>query len=215
MKGFWRKGRPSSSSPRRITSSPVYPDMNRIGTAPRPAAVIRSANSRPPITGITTSVNLPITATPAIEAAGMFPAAAPTTGTLFVKAPFEMQIFEGETLLGLTGSRLELAPGPHSLEIVSETLSFRSPTTVEIVAGKNTRVPVVLPKGTANLNATPWAEVWVDGEKVGETPLGNLALTIGPHEIVFKHPELGEQAHAAIVTAAAPLRLSVNLTKPQ
>ena len=166
-------------------------------------------------TGITTSVNLPITATPAIEAAGMFPAAAPTTGTLFVKAPFEMQIFEGETLLGLTGSRLELAPGPHSLEIVSETLSFRSPTTVEIVAGKTSRVPVVLPKGTANLNATPWAEVWVDGEKVGETPLGNLALTIGPHEIVFKHPELGEQAHAATVTAAAPLRLSVNLTKPQ
>ena len=33
-------------------------------------------------TGITTSVNLPITAAPPIEAAGMFPAAAPTTGTL-------------------------------------------------------------------------------------------------------------------------------------
>jgi hypothetical protein len=166
-------------------------------------------------TGITTAVDLPITATPAIDAAGMFPVAAPTTGTLLVKAPFEMQIFEGGTLLGLTGARLELAPGPHSLEIVSETLSFRSPTTVEIVAGKTSRVPVVLPKGTANLNATPWAEVWVDGEKVGETPLGNLALTIGPHEIVFKHPELGEQSHAATVTAAAPLRLSVNLTKPQ
>ncbi len=166
-------------------------------------------------TGITTVVDLPITATPPVEAAGMFPAAAPTTGTLLVKAPFEMQIFEGGTLLGLTGARLELTPGPHSVEIVSETLSFRSPATVEIVAGKISRVPVVLPKGTANLNATPWAEVWVDGVKVGETPLGNLELTIGPHEIVFKHPELGEQAHAATVTAAAPLRLSVNLTKPQ
>ena len=76
-------------------------------------------------------------------------------------------------------------------------------------------MPVVLPKGTAHLNATPWAEVWVDGEKVGETPLGNLALTIGPHEIVFKHPDLGEQAHAATVTANAPLRLSVDLSKPQ
>ena len=166
-------------------------------------------------TGITTSVEIPVTAAPAIDAAGMFPAAAPTTGTLLVKAPFEMQIFEGGTLLGLTGARLQLAPGPHNLEIVSETLSFRWPATVEIVAGKTSRVPVVLPKGTANLNATPWAEVWVDGVKVGETPIGNLALAIGPHEIVFKHPDLGEQAHAATVTAAAPLRLSVNLAKPQ
>jgi hypothetical protein len=166
-------------------------------------------------TGITTSVDLPIVAAPPIEAAGMLPAAAPTTGGVLVQTPFEMQVFEGETLLGLTGARLSLTPGPHSLEIVSETLAFRAPVSVEIVAGKTSRVPVVLPKGTAHLNATPWAEVWVDGEKVGETPLGNLALTIGPHEIVFKHPDLGEQAHAATVTASAPLRLSVDLSKPQ
>jgi len=117
--------------------------------------------------------------------------------------------------LGLTGARLTLTPGPHNLEVVSETLSFRSATSVEVVAGRTTRVPVVLPQGTAHLNATPWAEVWVDGKKVGDTPLGNLGMTIGPHEIVFKHPELGEQAHAATVTASAPLRLSVDLTKPQ
>jgi hypothetical protein len=165
-------------------------------------------------TGITTTVDLPVTAVP-IDAAGMFPAAVTTTGSLLVQAPFEMKVFEGDALLGVTGSRLTLPPGPHTLEIVSETLSFRTPTSVEIVAGKTSRLPVKLPKGTAHLNATPWAEVWVDGEKVGETPLGNLALTIGPHEIVFKHPELGEQAHAATVTAAAPLRLSANLNKPQ
>ena len=164
-------------------------------------------------TGTTTTVDLPMTGAPAIEAAGMFPAVVPTTGTLLVQAPFEMQIFEGDTLLGPTGSRLTLAPGAHRLKVVSETLSFHTAVSVEIVAGKTTRVPVVLPKGTAHLNATPWAEVWVDGEKVGETPLGNLALTIGPHEIVFKHPELGEQAHVATVAADVPLRLSVNLTK--
>ena len=26
----------------------------------------------------------------------------------------------------------------------------------------------------ANLNATPWAEVWIDGRKIGETPLGRV-----------------------------------------
>jgi len=32
---------------------------------------------------------------------------------------------------------------------------------------------------------------------------------------VFKNPDLGEQHHAATVTAATPVKLSVDLTKPQ
>jgi hypothetical protein len=44
------------------------------------------------------------------------------------------------------------------------------------------------PKGSVALNAVPWAEVWIDGEKLGETPIGNLSLPIGPHEAVFATP---------------------------
>jgi len=43
--------------------------------------------------------------------------------------------------------------------------------------------------------------------------LGNLSLAIGPHEIVFRHPELGEQRHAATVTLNSQARLSVDLRK--
>jgi hypothetical protein len=162
--------------------------------------------------GATTTVALPIEGS-AVEMAGMMPSAPPTTGTVLVQAPFEMEVFENGQRLGLTGTRLTLAPGAHVLEIVSETLAFRTEARVEVVAGRNGRVPVPLPKGTVHLNAAPWAEVWVDGAKVGETPIGNLLLPIGPHEIVFKHPELGEQLHAATVTAAGPLRLSVDMTR--
>jgi hypothetical protein len=170
--------------------------------------------------GATTTLALPIEA-PQMAMAGMMPspeaapAPVPTTGTVTVQAPFDMEVFEGETLLGMSGSKLTLPPGPHTLEIVSKTLVFNTEARVEIVAGKHSRVPVALPKGTVHLNAAPWAEVWVDGRKVGETPIGNLPLTIGPHEIVFKHPDLGEQSHAATVTAAAPLKLSVDMTKRQ
>jgi hypothetical protein len=168
--------------------------------------------------GATTALVLPIDS-PEMATAGMMPGAAPspvpTTGTVTVQAPFDMEVYEGGTLVGMSGRRLTLQPGSHVLEIVSQTLAFRTEARVEVAAGSHNRVPVKLPKGTVHLNATPWAEVWVDGQKVGETPIGNLSLTIGPHEIVFKHPELGEQAHAATVTAAAPLRLSVDLTKRQ
>jgi hypothetical protein len=64
-----------------------------------------------------------------------------------------------------------------------------------------------------SLNATPWAEVWVDGEKLGDTPIGNHQLTLGPHDIVFRHPDLGEQRHTVMVTLKTPVRLSVDLRK--
>jgi hypothetical protein len=162
-------------------------------------------------TGVTTTVDVPMSAP--VDAAGMFPAAVPTTGTLLVQAPFEMQVFESGASLGLSGARLTMTPGPHTVDIVSDTLGFKTSATVEIVAGKTARVPVALPKGIAHLNATPWAEVWVDGAKVGDTPIGNLQLTVGPHEIVFKHPELGERSHAATVKVGEPLRLSVDLNE--
>ena len=161
--------------------------------------------------GTTTTVAVPMTG----PGATAIPPPPPTTGTLHVNVPFEMQVFEGDQLLGATGNRLTLQPGPHDLQVVSETLAFRASLHAEIVAGKSTRLTVPLPKGVIHLNAAPWAEVWIDGEKVGETPIGNLPITIGPHEIVFKHPELGEQRHAATVTARTPLRLSVDLKKPQ
>ena len=61
------------------------------------------------------------------------------------------------------GSRLTLQPGPHELQVVSETLAFKTSLHAEIVAGKSTRLTVPLPKGVIHLNAAPWAEVWIDG----------------------------------------------------
>jgi hypothetical protein len=74
-------------------------------------------------------------------------------------------------------------------------------------------IKVDLPKGTIAINATPWADVWVDGENVGETPIGNLSLTIGTHDILFRNPDLGEQHHTTLVTLKEGERLSVDLRK--
>ena len=35
------------------------------------------------------------------------------------------------------------------------------------------------PRGTVNINAQPWAEVWIDGKKMGETPLANVSIPLG------------------------------------
>jgi hypothetical protein len=82
---------------------------------------------------------------------------------------------------------------------------------VTVPPGKVATIAADLPNGAVNLNASPWAEVWIDGQRVGETPIGNLSVPVGPHEVVFKHPQFGEKRHAIAVTLSAPVRLSVDM----
>ena len=103
--------------------------------------------------------------------------------------------------------------GSHRLEIVSETLGYRDTRTVQVSAGKVSPIKIEFPKGTIALNAVPWADVWIDGEKVGETPIGNLPLAVGSHEVIFRNPDFGEQRQLITVTLSAPARLSVDMRK--
>ena len=154
-----------------------------------------------------TTASLVAPATPAAPATD-----GPVSGWISVKAPFLIEIREDGNLIGTTETdRLMLASGRHVLEFVNQTVGYRQSRTVYVVPGKVSTMTIELPQGTVNLNASPWAEVWLDGRRIGETPIGNLAVPIGPHEIVFRHPEFGEKKHAVSVTTAAPVRLSVSM----
>jgi PEGA domain len=134
------------------------------------------------------------------------------SGWVSVKAPFTIEIREHGRMLGTSDSeRVMMSAGKHELELVNDTLGYRATRSVQVPAGRVARVNVDLPQGVVNLNATPWAEVWIDGARVGETPIGNLAVAIGPHEVVFRHPQLGEKRHAISVTLGAPVRVSMDM----
>jgi hypothetical protein len=152
--------------------------------------------------GVTSSVLAPVsTATPG-----------PVSGWLAVKAPVTIEIHEGGRLIGTTDSdKIMLAAGRHELQLVNDTLGYSAKRVVQVPAGKTLPLAIEMPQGTINLNATPWAEVWIDGRRVGETPIGNLSIPIGPHEVVFRHPQFGEKHQAISVTLSAPVRLSIDM----
>ena len=125
-----------------------------------------------------------------------------------------VQIMENGTLLGSTETPRILVPaGSHELELTNAALGYRVTRTVQVVAGQTLSITLKPPQGTLSINALPWAEVWVDGKPAGETPIGNLSLTIGNHELLFRHPELGEQRKTVTVGALAPVRVGVDLRK--
>lgn len=135
-------------------------------------------------------------------------------GWIAVQTPVAVQIFENGRLLGTSATdQIMVSAGRHDIDFVNDTLGFRLSRTVQVAPGKVASVAVDLPSGTLALNAVPWAEVWIDGEKKGDTPIGNLSLTIGSHDVVFRHPELGEQHHTVVVTLKGAGRLSVDLRK--
>ena len=50
---------------------------------------------------------------------------------------------------------------------------------VTVKAARTTKVRLNPPSGLLSVNASPWAEVWVDNQRIGETPLGNIRMPIG------------------------------------
>ena len=153
--------------------------------------------------GVTSSLLAPM---------GLSGANGPVSGWVAVKAPFTLEIREQGRLLGTTDTdRIMMAAGRHDLELVNEALAYRATRSVQVPPGKVALVTLDIPSGVVNLNASPWAEVWIDGKRVGETPIGNLGVPIGPHEVVFRHPQFGEKRHAISVTLAGPVRLSVDM----
>lgn len=141
-------------------------------------------------------------------------AAGAVSGWLTVTVPQTLQIFEQGRLIGSTDfTRLMLPAGEHALEFVHEELGFRVRRAVRINPGATTPVQVELPTAPLSINAQPWASVWLDGQPVGDTPIGNLSPTIGQHEVVFRHPELGERRMSILVTLKTPARISVDLRR--
>jgi hypothetical protein len=139
--------------------------------------------------------------------------AAPRFGGIRVTAPIDLQVFEGERLLGSTAGPIAIAEGPHTIEIVNEEFGFRHTQTITVRPGQMTPLAVALPNGKVSVNAVPWAEVWIDGKAMGETPLANLDVQIGRHEVVFRHPQLGEQRQTIVVKVEGLTRASATFQR--
>jgi hypothetical protein len=177
-----------------------------VDTAPQAAGA--AADTRAdvlPASGSATAPQSPI-------GAGVAPAVA-APGRVTIPLPFQVQVYEGTRFIGINEGSLALTPGPHVLELVNDSLGFRSSERVFISSGATTRLAASVPTVRMQLNAVPWADVTIDGASVGETPLGNVPVSIGPHTIVFRHPQLGEQSRTVVVTAQTPARISVDLRK--
>jgi hypothetical protein len=140
---------------------------------------------------------------------------APVAGWVAVASPFPVEVVEHGEVVGTSGaSKIMLAAGKHDVVLRNAGVGFEARRTVDVAPGRVVSLAVDPPKGRLNVNARPWADVLIDGKAAGQTPLSNLSVALGPHEIAFRHPQLGERTERIVVTAGGVNRVGVDLSKP-
>ena len=150
-----------------------------------------------------------------VETKQELPAAvAPRSGGFRVTSSIELHVLDGERLLGSSqeGPIITRA-GRREFDFVNSVIGYRVRREVDVKPGQITAVSVPIPNGRLNVNATPWASVWIDGVPYGDTPLGNISIAPGEHEIVFRHPQLGERRERTLIRPDTAARVAVSLQR--
>lgn len=141
-------------------------------------------------------------------------AAAPAAGWIAVASPFPVDVVENGEVVGTSGAaKIMMAAGRHELVLRNDTLGFDSARAVSVTPGQVAAVAIAAPTARLNVNARPWADVSIDGEPVGQTPLANLELAVGTHEVVFRHPQLGSRTERIVVSARGVNRVAVDFNR--
>ena len=202
-----------------ITDPPgarVSVDGQPRGTAPLTVSDLTAARHRVTVVSEAGTLERQVTTEAGVVSSVVFSlprAASVAVGWLTIAAPFEVQVVEKGVVIGTSASPRFMVPaGTHEVDLINESLGFQEHRRVDISSGATANLKVDA-RASVSANARPWADVIVDGRPVGQTPISNLSLTLGSHEFVFRHPDLGQRQQTVLVTARGPNRISVDLTK--
>jgi hypothetical protein len=205
--GLWLLARPKTAADGRSITQSAAPANVVVEPPPSTVATSQGNVAAPP----------PDAAANTAAVSGAASAARPASagsGRLRVSSSIELRVFMDGQLIGSSAAAITVSEGFHRFEFVNDAFDFRQMRNVTVRGGKVESVNVVLPNGRLNINATPWAEVTIDGRPAGETPLANLALPIGVHEIVFRHPQLGERRQTVVLKTGPLLRVTETFQAP-
>jgi len=145
----------------------------------------------------------------------------PAMGRLIVNVPFPAQIYVDDALVDTApGAEIPVSPGVHRVRVVWLPRDKTPPPapqefTIEVSPGQAVTLPVTPPMpARLYVNSWPWSEVWVDGQRHGETPTV-MTLPAGPHELEFRRPDGRSYRVPVELPADGVLRVGYDFTSGQ
>jgi PEGA domain-containing protein len=136
------------------------------------------------------------------------------SGWLAVISPFDLAISEGGRALRLDErNQVMLPPGRHTVRLLNRALAYEAERDVELKPGETTTLTVKPPPSTITVTATETVEVWLDGVRIGETPVDARPIELGAHDVLVRRAGGGDRRFPVTITVS-PFTLNVDFTKP-
>jgi hypothetical protein len=115
-------------------------------------------------------------------------------GELAVSSPITAEIYMGGRRLGSTPTTLQLPVGRQTLEYRRGNLRTR--VSHEIKPNETTTASITF-QVTVQINARPWAQVFLDGAPrlpLGQTPLSGVTVPVGG-VLLFENPKFTSKSY--------------------
>jgi serine/threonine protein kinase len=117
-------------------------------------------------------------------------ASAAPTGYLSVDANEPMNVtVDGQPMGTAPVKRVRLAAGEHRVHLENKLLGLSRTVRLVLKPGEDLSHQETFSKGKLNVSTQPWADVFVDGKKLGTTPLAARELWEGHHEVRLVGPQ--------------------------
>lgn len=129
-------------------------------------------------------------------------------------SPVDLEISDGTRVLRKDDSNLVMLPsGSRELRFENRALGYQEVRRVQLEPGETITLSIVPTPTTITVEATLPAEVWIDDERVGDTPLVDAPIDLGTRVVTVKSATGGERRFTFTVTVK-PIRLDVDFSKP-
>ena len=132
------------------------------------------------------------------------------SGFVTVYSPFDVTVSEnGKVLRADDRHQIMLPAGTHELRLVNRALGYEAVRKVDVKPGDATNLQITPDPSALTVTASDAAEVWLDGTRLGDTPMNGMAVPMGAHEIVVKRSAGGERRFNVTI-GAKPFTLNVD-----
>src|SRR5262249_54192217 len=136
------------------------------------------------------------------------------SGFVTIYSPFEVAVTEGGRALRPDDrNEIMLPPGRHDLRLTNRGLGFEEVRHVDLKPGQRATISIGPQRSTISVTATDPGELWVDGTRIGDTPVTDAPLDIGTHVVVVRRAAGGERRFT-ITATVKPVVLHVDFARP-
>jgi hypothetical protein len=136
------------------------------------------------------------------------------SGWVHVSTPIEVTITEGGKEHRPDEKNLILlTPGVHMLQFENAAFGYRQTLEAHVKPGAITSMEIAPPPSSISITSTVPAEVLIDGERVGETPITSRPIAIGTRDIVVRNGP-GLERKMTVTVTTRPVEVDVDFSRP-